>query len=723
MHIRVSSGLGVLIVSSALWIAGAASAGVPSSWAEAALDEGDARVEARLLIHPDPAAAGSVRAGVLFSLDPGWHLYWKNPGESGLPTRLAWRGGAAGPLAWPAPTAFEEGEGTLVSYGYEGHVLLASELRPDPDARAVGVDVDLLVCRTSCIPARLSLERSLDAVDSGEAADAVRRLFQLHDESLPRSAEALGVTLDASLAGASAPTEIALAVLPCDGAGASDACRALAAPPTGPVFFPEGVELRVLDVRAHPQREGGLLVRFESETGAPGPLRGVLALRGDDGRVHQVAVDLAARALASRSGEARLFATLALALLGGLLLNLMPCVLPVLARKAFTLAELASRSRRESLAHGAAYTAGVLVTMLVLASVVLLLRLAGSEVGRGFQFQSPPVLVTLSALLVTFALNLFGVFEIGQPSGLAGVGAGAVGVRRSLLEGLLAVALAAPCSAPFLGTAVGFALASGGPLVPATFLAVGVGFAAPCVLISAFPISAKWLPRSGPWMLELKRALGFALLASVVWLVWLLGRSAGADAAAGLLALLLAVGLVAWGYGRTPRRGLRAALLATGSLLLLAGANVITIDEMSPPVAARPKQAFEAWQPATVERYLAEGRPVFVYFTADWCLTCKFNEQSVLAKPEVHAALQRGGFAVLRADWTQRDERIRHELARFGKAGVPLYVVHHPGASQPRVLPELLSPAALLDALGSELAAPAAGDSDRAQGMREAGAS
>ncbi|MGH7286949.1 MAG: protein-disulfide reductase DsbD domain-containing protein, partial [Myxococcota bacterium] len=276
MHTRVSARLGVLIASSALWLAGAASAGVPSSWAEGALDEGDARVEARLLLHPDPAAAGHVRVGVLFSLDPGWHLYWKNPGESGLPTRLAWRGGAAGPLAWPAPTAFEEGEG-LVSYGYEGHVLLASELRLDPDARAVGVDVDLLACRTSCIPARLSLERSLDAVDSGEAADAVRSLFQLHEESLPRSAEALGVKLEASLAGASAPAEIALSVLPCDGAGASEACRALAAPPAGPVFFSEHEGLRVLEVRDHPQRTGGLLVRLEPETGGSGSLRGVLA--------------------------------------------------------------------------------------------------------------------------------------------------------------------------------------------------------------------------------------------------------------------------------------------------------------------------------------------------------------------------------------------------------------------------------------------------------------
>jgi len=718
---RLASWLAPLALLPAL----AAHAAVPSSWGEGAFDQGDARVEARLLLHPDRLADGRVRAGVLLSLDPGWHLYWKNPGETGLATRLTWHGGDAAPASWPAPSAFEERDGALVGYGYEGHVLLASELRPDAGARSLGVDVDLLACRTSCIPARLSLERALDAVDSGEAADAVRRLFELHEQSLPVSADSLGVALEASSAGIASPGEIALAVLPCGDPAPGQACAELARPPMGPLFFPERADVRVVDVRPHPEREGGLLVRLQQETGPTVLLRGVLELRGADGRIHDVAVDLAPSLGHARVGGGGLLAVLALGVLGGLLLNLMPCVLPVLALKAFAAAELAGRSRREALAHAAAHAAGVLATMLALAGGVLVLRMAGSEVGWGFQLQSPGYLVAISALLVVLALNLLGIFEIGfLPSRLANVGASAVGLRRSFLDGLLAVAVATPCSAPFLGTAVGFALASGGMLVVVSFLAIGCGLAAPFALISAFPIAERWLPRAGPWMAELRSVLGFALLATVVWLVWVLARIAGADAAAGLLALLLAIAMAAWSHGRLSRRELRSAVLAIGAVLVLAGANVITVEAAPPLDTTLSSGSFaEPWQPGAVERYLADGRPVFVYFTADWCLTCKFNESSVLSRPAVHAALARRGFAVLRADWTRRDESVRRELARLGRAGVPLYVVYRPGMASPEILPELLTRQGLLDALGPDVAAAPPGESDPVQGPREADAS
>ena len=666
--------------------------------ASGALDSGEPRVEARLLVHPDRPGAGRVRAGVLFTPDPGWHLYWKNPGESGIATKLTWRGGEAGPLHWPAPSAFDEGE--LVTYGYAGSVLLTSEIRLDPTAETLGVDADVLVCRTSCIPAKLSLERPLAAPYFGEGQAAVRRLFALHDETLPRDPAALGFRVERE--------GDTLAVLACEGGAEGAPCRSVEAP-AGTVFFPGDAGVRVAEVST---ADGRLALRFEREAGVSGDVEGVLALLGGDGRIHHV--EVAAEAAPSLAAG-RVLGMLALAVLGGLLLNLMPCVLPVLALKAFAVAELAGSGRRTALAHGGAYTAGILASMLALAAVVLALRAAGSEVGWGFQFQSPGFLVAVSALCTVFALNLFGVFEIGfVPGNLAAVGAEAQGARRSFFEGLLAVTLATPCSAPFLGTAVGFAFASGGAFVVAIFLAIGLGLAAPFLVICVFPPTARWLPRSGAWMGELRSTLGFALLATVVWLVWVMGRSAGSDAAAGLLALLVALAFVARCFGRlAERRALRGLLLATGVALVLAAPNWITTTATE---AAAPAAGRAAWSPAEVERLRAEGRPILVVFTADWCLTCKVNEQTVLESDAVTAALARGGFAVLEADWTRRDEAIRRELARFGKAGVPMYLVYQPGAAEAQVLPELLSVKGMLAALEVR-------ERDHVQATREADAS
>jgi thiol:disulfide interchange protein DsbD len=291
-----------------------------------------------------------------------------------------------------------------------------------------------------------------------------------------------------------------------------------------------------------------------------------------------------------------------------------------------------------------------------------------------------------------------------------------VGARRSFFEGLLAVALATPCSAPFLGTAVGFAFASHGAFVIAIFLAIGLGLALPFLVISAVPPAARWLPRPGAWMGELRSLLGFALLATVVWLAFLLGRSAGADAVAGLLALLLALALAVHGLGRVgERRGLRGALAAAGVALVVAAPNWIT-PQAAPPPQPHAADAGTAWSRDAVERLRAEGRPVLVVFGADWCLTCQWNERRVLASDAVQRALTRGGYAVLFADWTQRDEAIRSELLRFGRAGVPLTLVYRPGAAEPQVLPELLSVEGVLAALD-------VGEGDHAQDAREADAS
>jgi thiol:disulfide interchange protein DsbD len=401
---------------------------------------------------------------------------------------------------------------------------------------------------------------------------------------------------------------------------------------------------------------------------------------------------------AAGSGPSLLHALL-LAFVGGLILNGMPCVLPVLAIKVFSVAELAQHSRRETVAHGVAYGMGVLVTMWLLAGVVLLLRAAGTQVGWGFHFQEPVFVASISVVVVLFALNLLGVYEISLGAGgLASLAQAATGRRRSFFEGLLAVVLATPCTAPFLGTAVGLAFAGSALLVLGIFTAIGLGLAAPFVAVTFVPALGRWIPRAGPWMLKLRVVLGFALLASAVWLVWILGRAAGLDAVTALLGLLVAVGFGAWTFGSVQRGESGAWSLGAGAGAIALGAFMLGTVEMHP--AGDAADGWQTFDADAVRAVVAAGQPAFVYFTADWCLTCKVNEKNVLSDTRVQRMLEEAGFARFRGDWTRRDETIRAELARHGRAGVPLYLVFSGGAADaPRILPELLTVDGVLNAL------------------------
>ncbi len=561
-------------------LAGAAGVAEPERPEKALAESAPEPVRALLVAETAPVP----RVGVRLEIAPGWHIYGKDPGEVGLPTRLAWKvdGATVGEIAWPEPIAFPDPAVGITSHGYAGSVLLASPLEVAPwseRTRMARVDVDYLACADVCIPGKLSLARD------------VSRVF--------------GTGSGSGSAGSAGGASLSL-------------------------------------VRA-----------------------------------------------------------LAFAFLGGLLLNLMPCVLPVLALKAFALADLAGRSRRECAAHGAGYVAGVMATMLALAALVLALRAAGSAVGWGFQFQEPAYSLGLAALLVVLALNLFGVFEVAAPAGLASVGARAAGVTRSFFDGLLAVALATPCSAPFLGTAVGFAFASPAPLTLAIFGALGLGLAAPLALVVAVPGLASRLPRSGAWMGGLRTLLGFALLASACWLLWIFGRLAGVDALGAALAFLIALALSAWIFGlqQQAERGPRG-LVVGAAVALAAFALLRPLAHAEAPRAQSTSEAETSYSPEQVASSLRAGRPVFLTFTADWCLTCKANERAVIASERVQAELARQHYSVLKADWTRRDESIRRELARYGRAGVPLYVIWQPAAPDaPRVLPELLTVELLVEAL------------------------
>jgi thiol:disulfide interchange protein DsbD len=721
-----------------LWMTGGAAAsppGVgalpappPGASAEGARDEGTPRVRARLLVDA-PDASGTWRAGVLFEMDPGWHLYWRHPGETGLATRVDLDlDGEVGPLAWPAPEAFRE-DG-LVTYGYADAVLIAAPLVPAHPGVTLRASAELLACEAQCLPASFELERPLAAEPDPRAREAVHTLFERSAARVPVSAAQRGIAVDARWTRVPrAEGEPLDAELRISGCGAAGPCRIGGATDAVPFYVYEPAPWLV-HATLRPAADGSLVVALTGQglpdsPRDPGSLRGVLALRGADGAVQPVELALPlpredaqaaappAAASAASVTSAALLRALLFGFLGGLVLNLMPCVLPVLALKLYALAELSRKSRREVAQHAAAYAGGIQVTLAALAGVVLLLRASGRAVGWGFQLQEPLFVAAIATLLVTFAANLFGAFELEfAPDRLTRVGAASSGAARSFFDGLLAVVLATPCSAPFLGTAVGFAFASAAPVGLAIFAAIGAGLAAPFVAVSLSPGLARRVPRGGTWMLELRRALAFALLATVVWLLWIAGRQGGADAAMGLLALLLCVAVACWLYGMAQRARGRlgvGVLVASVIAIVLVGQGRI---ELSPRAEAAPGAAEQPFDRAALESALAAGRPAFVYFSADWCITCKLNERRVIDTPAAREELARLGFAVFHADWTRRDAAIAAELARLGRAGVPAYALFTPDAPEyPRLLPDLLTQ----DAFHAALRDAASASAPRAQ--------
>jgi thiol:disulfide interchange protein/DsbC/DsbD-like thiol-disulfide interchange protein len=720
-------------------------AGAPHAAAEApesargttAVDRGNPRLEGSLLLDRDAVRPGeTLHVGLLLEIDRHWHVYWRNPGQSGAAPQLHWKldGADVGPVAWPFPEVFRQNDGFITTYGYSDRVLLASPavFRAGTEgAVEVRLDADVLVCEIQCIPGEFHLSRPVRvAADAPDSPTSDFETFERFAARVPKPAGDAAVGLEALYSQS--------AIRPRDAFRAALAVRELA-PATHALedaFVPDrvdGIEVLATGGQRPPFLAGGFLVTLKGSAPADAShgdsrLRGVLGVtRG--GAPEFVEVDLplpraaagaavttldtpwlepAPAASDSSGGGVSLARAIALALLGGLVLNAMPCVLPVLAIKVFGLAELAQHGRAEILRHGFAYTVGVLASMAALAAVVVGLRAAGTSVGWGFQFQEPLFIAAIAAVLVVFALSLFGVFEFRlDASGLASAGAEATGARRSFFEGLLAVVLATPCTAPFVGTAVGFAFASSTATIFAIFLAIGLGLAAPFLAVCAVPAWARLVPRSGPWMLQVRAALGFALLGTVVWLVSILGRSAGADAQVALLAYLCALAAGMWIFGAlqrlervSPARIAGIALLALGLL----GLRALPVSE-SPPAPPELASTSEGhrFSAADVEAARARGAPVFVYFTADWCLTCKVNEHAVLENARVRSELERRGFEIFKGDWTRRDEAIRQELARFGKAGVPLYLVYGP-SGRPIVLPELLTVDLFIDAL--ERAAP-----------------
>ena len=682
------------------------------------------RIAAELVPMTQWATPGStVVVAVRQDIQPGWHTYWRNPGDSGGATTLDWTlpaGVKADPILWPLPT--RQRLLGLMNYGYSGEVFLPVPIQVPATARpgeilTLTAQALFLVCSDRmCVPEPLTLSLALP-VREGTAplsrpwGEAIRKTV----ETAPRPAgikahvtrDGQGLILTATGGPLAGGTVSAAYVFPFE-PGRIDH----AAGQSGQLG-PEGLTLRLAPGRE--TGDGALSGVLATDKGAweitaePGP-----PLDGATGKgpLAPPPESEATKAPASAPASLSLLHVLGLALLGGLVLNLMPCVFPVLAMKAAALSAAAhdpARARRD----GLAFLVGVLVSFLALAGILLALRAAGQAVGWGFQLQSPGVTATLALILLGVGLNLSGVFHVG--AGLQGAGSGPLarlpGAPGAFFTGVLAVVVAAPCTAPFMAAALGAALVLPWPLALAVFLALGLGLAAPYVAISLSPGLLARLPRPGAWMETLKGVLAFPMYGAALWLTWVFSQQGGGQALAGLLAAGLLLAFAGWTYGRVQARraegrqavvGVVTATVALLLTLMLAGAAAMAARERPAVIEtaeAATALASQPWSAQAVAQATAAGRPVLVNLTADWCVTCKINERAALSSPRVAEAIRAANAVYLVGDWTRRDDAITRELQAHGRSGEPLYLVYRPGRAEPEILPQLLTEGVVIAAL------------------------
>ena len=570
-------------------------------------------VEAELVSEHDALTPGANWVALRLTPEPGWHTYYRDPGDTGLPTTLQWtlpQGYAAGPIQWPAPETFRLGEET--SYGYSHETLHLVELTVP--AEAAGGSVTLaaqaswLVCKDLCIPGKAQLTLDLPVHTSPGAPTPWAAAFAATRQALSQP----GIS----------------------------ATPAASSPATGP----------------------------------------------------------------PPAATPSLWLALAFALLGGLVLNLMPCVFPVLSIKAVSIMEARGAEHRHQRQHALAYTAGVVASTLAAGAALLALRAAGQALGWGFQLQSPVFVAVIAYLLFALGLSMSGVVQFG--TSIMGVGQSLTvrgGYAGSFFTGVLAVVVASPCTAPFMGTALGYALTQPAVVALAVFATLGLGLALPFLLIGFVPALARLLPRPGHWMETFKQAMAFPLYLTVVWLVWVLARQTGVDAVPVVLSGLVLIAVASWLMHRPglASRGLRYAALAAAVALLFVPALSTGVAETGLVGAGHGRDSgTEPYSDARLAELRAQGHPVFVNLTADWCLTCKFNERAAIGTQAVREAMARRGVVSLVGDWTRADPALTEVLARFNRVGVPLYLLYGP-SGEPVVLPQVLTPAGMIEAIES----------------------
>lgn len=641
---------------------------------------------------PTMAPGGTLDVGLVITLEDKWHVYWINAGDSGEPPHIKWTlpaGITAGKMQFPIPSRLPLGP--LMDFGYEDEVAFpvkltaAKNLKPGPihlDAR-----VDWLVCREVCIPgkAHLGLNLKVDpkATTSAQPVGALGEALGL----LPKPLDS-----DMKLSITGGKDEFVLDLITGDRI-------------TDAEFYPYDQQLieNAGDQTVEPLTDGVRLriPRSTEMPKLPKQLRGVIKL--DDETAYDVSAPVVAGEVSRRPGskaspagtaDLTTATALGLAFIGGVILNLMPCVFPVLFLKGLALVQSSSEERGRLRKHGLVYALGILVSFWIIVAALLAVRAGGSEAGWGFQLQSPVFVALLTLGIFFFALSLAGQFELGLSlTSVGGTLAQKQGYTGSFFTGVLATIVATPCTAPLMGAAIGFALAQPPLITFAIFTALALGLAAPYLLLSFQPAWTKVLPRPGAWMEVLKQLTAIPLFGTVIWLMWVYGHlfgTDGVDRIAWLSVSLLLIAIAGWVLGRWPARWLSVI-----------AAVVIGVAALG--LALRhPKDTSLTWQPysdQTLTQARSEGKPVFVDFTAAWCLSCQVNERLVLRSEEIQRELANNKVVLIRADWTKYDPAITRELASVGRSGVPTYVIYPASKSAPDVLPELLTKDIVLNAL------------------------
>ncbi|HYB99783.1 MAG TPA: thioredoxin family protein [Candidatus Limnocylindrales bacterium] len=731
---------------------------------------------AELLSETTTARPGTpLSLGIRIVPDPGWHTYWINPGHTGLAARVKWDlpdGFTAGPLQWPHPDRI--GAPPYVGYGYKADLLMLAavdvpQAASSQKSAAIAANVSWLVCREdACVPGKADLTLNVPIDASAPAPDArVAPLFAQVRQRVPRNLEGYSarlrdrgdsIVLELEGPAGGYPSTQDVEVFPVDFnvidenvapvARATEfglqvemrkrpKSRALPENVTAVVVAKGGWDaagnIPALQVSAPVVVEGSAAAQEQQaapamhDAAAPAaaaqqpigspPAERTASAPASTGAARTDIAPAAAQGAASQRIDGAESVTLALALVlafaGGLILNLMPCVFPVLSLKILGFVHVAHAEASRVRQHGFVFAAGVLVSFWIMAGALLALRAGGQALGWGFQLQEPGFVAVLALLLFAMSLNLLGVFAIGSiiPSA-AGRFDSHDGYRGSFFSGVLATVLATPCTAPFMGAALGFAMAQPPVVAMAVFTALGAGMAMPYVVLSCVPALLRRLPRPGAWMETFRQAMAFPLMATVLWLVWVFGQQVGNDGVLRLLSGFLLIGVAAWAgghfgpaplaaIGRVVARATTAVALVGGVALVASAASLPTASEC----AAAADEDGISWIPYDAGRLAAlraEGRPVFVDFTAAWCLSCKVNEQVALQSTAVQKKIRELDIVAMKGDWTRGDPEVTRALESFGRNGVPLYVLYPRGKDRdPVLLPSILTPEIVLQALSS----------------------
>jgi thiol:disulfide interchange protein DsbD len=675
------------------------------------------RIEVRLVSEMTgiPAGGGTISLGLLQRMQPGWHTYWRNPGESGEPTTIDWLlppNFTASSIIWPHPERIPFGE--LANYGYSDHVLLRAEITVPPGLRPGDIvsftaHATWLVCKDICIPEKATLDLALPVVDTPASAPEHREAFA---EARAKEPAANGpitarfAATDDNVALFFQPVlnrlELGKGALffPHDkGLIKASAAQVAEAAANGFVIsVPPAYKLRDPEKRRSVVEIAGVLV-LAPDGKTPSQAFAVTLQRG---AVPSVAPKTAAAA------DLGLAQAILFAVLGGLILNLMPCVFPILSMKALALVRAGHTEHPWT--DGLAYLAGVMTTFAGLGVVLLWLRGMGEDVGWGFQLQSPLSVAILAYILTLVGLNLSGVFHFGGSIQGAGQGlASRSGLIGAFFTGVLAVVVAAPCTAPFMGAAMGFAFTQDPTVTLAIFLALGFGLALPWVIVSFSPALIRLLPKPGEWMERFKQFLAFPMYGAAAWLVWVLSQQVDPEGLFRVMAGIVFLALAAWAFGVVQARAAlsRRVLLSSTIFLIALGGAVALIAlpfktrTAEAPSAENGTALSEPYSSARLAALRAEGKPVFVNLTAAWCVSCLYNERVALSTESVAQAFKATGTTYLVGDWTNQNPEISALLKTHGREGVPLYLYFPPGGGQPKILPQILTQSLMLETLGA----------------------